>query len=264
MRLYVELARRAFQQTLAYRGATLAGIFTNAVFGVMISSVFLALYASRGGDTSAVQGWTEHQTITLVWINQALLMPVYMWGWWEVVSAIRTGSIITDLMKPYDYFTHWLARDLGRAGAHLLVRGLPTFLIGVALFDVLMPATMLRCAGFGVSVLLAVVVSFCVRFLVNLAGFWIMDHRGIGSVMYAANNVFSGFLAPIAFFPDGMRHIANVLPFRAIIMTPNEVYLGQVPVWQGLAFQAMWIAILVASAQAVQGVAERRLVVQGG
>jgi ABC-2 type transport system permease protein len=56
MRLYAEFMRRAFQQTLAYRGATLAGIFTNSVFGVMISSVFLALFASRGEDPGAVQG----------------------------------------------------------------------------------------------------------------------------------------------------------------------------------------------------------------
>ena len=48
MRLYLELARRSFQQTLTYRAAALAGIFTNGVFGVMIASVFLALYQSQG------------------------------------------------------------------------------------------------------------------------------------------------------------------------------------------------------------------------
>ena len=41
--------------------------------------------ASQGdGGMTAVEGWSRDQTITLVWINQSLLMVVYLWGWWEV------------------------------------------------------------------------------------------------------------------------------------------------------------------------------------
>jgi ABC-2 type transport system permease protein len=191
-------------------------------------------------------------------------MTVYMWGWWEIVNAIRSGAVVSDLLKPYDYFSHWLARDLGRASAHFIVRGIPTFTVGLVLFDVLLPETPWRLLGFLASIPLAVTVSFCLRFMVNLCGFWVMDFRGIASMFYAVMNVFSGFLAPIAFFPDGMRLLAIVLPFRAVIMTPNEIYLGQVAAWQGLGFQVLWIAVLVGAAHWLQAVAERRLVVQGG
>ena len=57
MRLYIELARRSFQQTITYRAATLAGIFVNGIFGIMVASVYLALYASQGdGGMTAVEG----------------------------------------------------------------------------------------------------------------------------------------------------------------------------------------------------------------
>lgn len=265
MRLYLELARRSFQQTLTYRGAALAGTFTNGIFGIMIASMFLALYHSQAsGGSDPVEGWTRDQTITLVWINQSLLMTVYMWGWWEVTRNIQSGAIVTELLKPYDYFTYWLSRDLGRALAHFLIRGIPTFLIGAILFEVLAPGSWMRVLAFLASIVLAVIVSFCLRFMANLAGFWVLDYRGIAAIFAAVLNVLSGMLAPIAFLPEPMRVLANVLPFRAVIMTPNEVYLGQVPIWQGLGFQALWIGILVAASRWLMGIGERQLVVQGG
>lgn len=265
MRLYLELARRSFQQQFSYRGATLAGIFTNGIFGIMIASVFLALYRSQGnGGSNAVEGWSRDQTITLVWINQSLLMVVYMWGWWEVTRNIQSGAIVSELLKPYDYFTYWLSRDLGRALAHLLIRGIPTFLIGIMLFDVIAPKNVERGIAFAFSIVLAVVTSFCLRFITNLAGFWVLDYRGIAMMYGAILNVLSGMLAPLAFLPGPLRSAANVLPFRAVIMTPNEIYLGQVEIWQGLGFQLLWIAVLVVSARYLMSIGERQLVVQGG
>ena len=264
MRLYYEFGIRAFQQTLTYRAAALAGIFTNGVFGVMIASIYLAFYASLNDGAASVEGWTQDQTITLVWINQSLLMTVYLWGWWEVSRAIQSGAIVTDLLKPYDYFAPWLSRDLGRSLAHFLIRGIPTFTIGLVLFDVLLPETPVRMVGFLVSVALAVTVSFCLRFITNVFSFWIIDHRGIAYMFAATFNVLSGMLAPLAFLPGPMRDLAMVLPFRAVIMSPNEVYLGQVPVWQGLGFQLLWIAVLIGWSKWLLGKAEKRLVVQGG
>jgi ABC-2 type transport system permease protein len=263
MRLYLELARRSFQQQLSYRGAALAGIFTNGIFGVMIASIYLAFYHSQTGSQS-VEGWSRDQTVTLVWINQSLLMTVYMWGWWEVSRNIQSGAIVTELLKPYDYFSYWLARDLGRALAHFFIRGVPTFVIGVITFDLLAPVSAAAAIGFILSVVLAVTASFCLRFLSNLAGFWVIDYRGLNMMYAAIINLLSGMLVPLAFLPGPMRAIANVLPFRAVIMIPNEIYLGQIPIWQGLGLQVFWIGVLVLACRYVLSIGERQLVVQGG
>lgn len=42
MRLYTEVARRSFRRYAAYRGATVAGIFTNTVFGFIKAYVLIA------------------------------------------------------------------------------------------------------------------------------------------------------------------------------------------------------------------------------
>jgi ABC-2 type transport system permease protein len=264
MRLYLELARRAFRQQLTYRGAALAGVFTNGIFGVMIASVYLGLYRSQAGEGSDVRGWSANDAVTLVWINQSLLMTVFLWGWWEVVRTIRSGEIVMDLLKPMDFFAYWLARDLGRAAAHLLIRGIPTFAIGVLLFDVLAPRSVLHGIAFVASIPLAVIVSFAFRFSLNLAGFWVLDHRGISYLSMAVINLLSGFLIPLAFFPTPLRLVAETLPFRAIIMIPNEIYLGRIDPVHGLLFQCFWIVAMVAGARWLLAKGTRKVVVQGG
>jgi ABC-2 type transport system permease protein len=264
MRVYFELARRSFAQQFAYRGATLAGIFTNSIFGTMIASVFLGLFRSRAGE-GEVAGWSAAETLTYVWVNQALLMPVYLWGWFEVTRSIQTGAIVSDLLKPLDFYTYWLSRDLGRAAAHLLIRGVPTFLIGAFLFrQMLLPGEASRWAAFLVSVVMAVMVSFAWRFIQNTAGFWIIDHRGVSYMAAMLVNFFSGLLLPLAFFPPWLEFVANVLPFRAILMVPNEVLLGQRSVLSGLALQLFWVVVMTAIARALLRVGERKVVIQGG
>ena len=52
MRLYLEVARRAFARHLTYRAATLAGMSTNIFFGLMRSLFFVSLHADDLGGMS--------------------------------------------------------------------------------------------------------------------------------------------------------------------------------------------------------------------
>jgi ABC-type uncharacterized transport system permease subunit len=55
-----------------------------------------------------------------------------------------------------------------------------------------------------------------------------------------------------------------MLPFRAIIMLPVELWLGQVGIVEGLGLQVFWIVVMVVAALWLESVAERKVVVQGG
>jgi len=262
MRIYLELAVRSFRQVLTYRGATLAGLFTNAIFGVIIASVFIGYYDAVDGG--AVRGWTEQQTLTLMWINQSILMVMFVWGWWEIARTIQTGAIAVDMLKPVNFIGYWLSRDLGRAAAQMIVRFVPTFTIGNLLYSLLAPASAANAVAFLVSLALGVVVSFGWRFLLNISGFWLVDHRGINYVALAAINILSGLLIPLAFLPDPILAVVNLLPFRAIVMIPGQIYLGQISVVEGLAIQAFWSVALLAIGGWVFSLGEKKVVVQGG
>lgn len=263
MRIYLELAVRAFRQLFAYQAAMLAGIFTNSIFGLVLSAVYLALFRSQATD-AAVAGFTARQTLTYTWLGQMLIAPVMIFGWWEIIKTIRTGAVVMDMLKPMSYFGYWLSQDLGRAAGHMLLRGIPTLIVGLILFDLVYPGSPARWIAVVVSIVFAVIISFCFRFMMNLWGFWVLDHRGIAGIAMTLMGVFSGHLLPIAWYPDPIRDLLNVLPFRAMVMLPIELWLGQVSIAEGLGLGAFWIVAMTAAAHGLNAVAERKVVVQGG
>lgn len=262
MRVYLEIARLAFHQNLAYRAAAIAGVFTNSVFGVIFSSVMIGFYGSLDG--SSVRGWSEHDALTLVWINQALLMPVYLWGWWEVSKTIQSGSIAVDFLRPISWYGLWFGRETGRAATSILLRLIPTLAVGWLLFDIALPKSPVTAMQFLVAVILAIWVSFSVRLLINLTSFWLIDHRGIGWLYISIGTFLSGMVMPIDFFPEPLRGIAEKLPFQAVIMAPNNIYLAKEPPLEVYAVQAFWIGALASICLATLRRGERKLVVHGG
>lgn len=263
MRLYYEVAKRSFRQTLTYRAAAVAGLFTNSVFGVFLATIYVAFYNSADGQAS-VAGWSLSQTITLTWISQAMIMVIFIWGWWEVAISIQSGAVVSDMIKPMNYFSYWLSRDMGRASAHLIVRFVPTLAIGALIFDLEAPQSSGRAFAFALSLLMATVMSFTWRFILNITAFWLLEYRGIMAISMAIINVCSGFLIPLAFFPTLLRPIVEALPFRGMVQMPSEIYLGQENVIFGLFFQIAWLTALIAFALWLFGRATMKVVIQGG
>lgn len=263
MRLYVEVAKRAFARYLTYRAANVSGLITNAFFGVLITYVFVAAYEGRQVEA----GWTRADALTFVWLAQALLMPVYVFAWWEIALTIRSGDIVSDLSKPFDYYAFWLSQDYGRALYHTLFRGIPTLVIGWLLFDIQFPGGPDRWLIFLLSVVLAIWISFGLRFLANVASFWLLDYRGAGMALLFANVFFSGLLVPLVYWPDGLREIAGWLPFAGLVQAPVDVFLGKASgadLAGLLLLQASWGVVLMGACRLLLALAVRRVVVQGG
>lgn len=263
MRLYWELARRGYRRFAAYPAATVAGVFTNTIFGFMRGYILLAVLAER----PSIGGYDATRTITYVWLGQGLLATVSIWGWTELALRIRTGDIATDLARPVHPLASGLAFDLGRALYQALYRGLPPFAIGALVFELTAPESPVVWLAFVVSVALAVAVSFAFRFLYNLAAFWLGDFRGVTTLAVIASLFFSGFTIPLSFFPDWLETFARATPFAAMAQVPIDIFVGRTSgaeIAAALAFQVGWAIALAAAGWAVFGAGTRRLVVQGG
>jgi ABC-2 type transport system permease protein len=255
---------------MAFRGvppgfstANLAGLTTNASWGALRAFLFLGLYQGR----EVAAGWSVRDAIDYVWVTQALIMPVYFWNWREIAITIWTGDVVSDLAKPVDYYAFWLGRDPGRAVFHTLFRWLPTMLLGVLLFGVRLPADAGRWGWFFLSVGLAIWLSFGLRFLYNVAAFWLLDQRGVGALVSIAAIFLSGFLVPLNYFPDWARVIVTWLPFAGMLQVPIEVLLGKldgVALASTLGFQAGWALVLRAADRLLLTLAVSKVIIQGG
>lgn len=263
IRLYWEVAVRGFRRYATYQAATIAGVFTNSIFGFMRAYVMIALFAEQ----SVVGGFNRSDALTYVFLGQGMIMAVYLWGWWEIALTVRSGSIATDLSRPFDYQLYWLAQDLGRGVYHVLARGIPPFVVGAIVFGLALPVNPITWLAFSLSVVLAICVSFALRFIVNLSAFWLLDYRGVGQLSAAAWTLLSGFLVPISFFPGSFRTIAQSLPFAAYVEIPVRIFLEKaqgIDLVGALLFQAAWAVLLLLAGRLMLAAATRKVVIQGG
>jgi ABC-2 type transport system permease protein len=267
MRLYVAVAVRGFRRYATYRIATLAGVFTNTVFGLIVSYTYIALWRVR----PHLGGYDLGQAVTFVWLGQALLMTTSLLGNGfeaELIDRIRTGDVAIDLYRPADPQAWWLATDLGRAGFHLLGRGVLPMVVAGLFFPLVRPGSVARWAAFLVAVALGVVVSFAIRYLVAMAAFWLLDGSGVIMLSSLTAMFFSGMVLPLNVFPSGLGTVARALPWSALLQVPADVFLGREHGVGGVAgelgFQALWAVLLLGAGRLVQSVATRKVVVQGG
>ncbi len=97
--LYAAVAHRSFQRYSTYRAATLSGIFTNSVFGLIYSYAYIALWraAPHAG------GYDVKDAVTYVWLGQSLIMTVALWSGGttdDLNERIRSGDVAIDLYRP--------------------------------------------------------------------------------------------------------------------------------------------------------------------
>lgn len=263
--MYLALLRVAFQRQLAYRTANLAGLATNIFFGALRAYVIIALFNARRLEN--VAGYSLPMAITYTGLTQALLSFLSLIVWWDLIRSIRSGEVAADLSRPCDFFWYWCAQDAGRAFGQLLLRGLPIMILYALVYRITLPPTLWHWLALGVSMWLALLVSFGWRFLVSLPAFWIQDAVGVGRLGLPLMTFLSGFLMPIAFFPAWAVTLIRLTPFPSMVTAPVEIYLGLVngPALLGtLAVQALWVVILYGVSQLGLNAGVRKLVIQGG
>lgn len=266
MPLHVAVATRAFKRYSTYVGATLAGIFTNCVFGVILCFVYLEVW---GGNPDA-GGYDATDAVTYVWLGQAMIMTVAVWGGGspdDLAERIRSGDVAIDFYRPVGILGWYLAADLGRAAYHLLTRGLAPTVVGGLLFDLRYPGGPVAWLCFLAAVPLAVTVSFALRMLTATTAFWLLDDVGPRMLLGFAALFFSGLTVPLVIFPGALRDLAFALPWASFLQVPADIWLGQrtgVEIAEGFAFMAGWAVVLLGLCSLVLHRAERRVVVQGG
>lgn len=262
MRLYLEVARRTYRRIATYRSATVAGVFTNTVFGFLLAYVLLAVYDER----AEVGGFDAIDAVTFTFVAQALLMALGMFSDTEIADRITTGDVVVDLQRPYDHQAWWAGVSYGKAAYYLVFRGVPPFVVGALAFHLRLPSPG-NALAFLASVALAVGVAFGWRYLLQLSAFWLLDVRGANQLGWLTAQFLAGFFIPLVFLPGWLEAIARALPFAAMLQVPVEVWLGKhsgTGLVAVLALQMVWLAALVLAGRGVMAAAMRRVVVQGG
>jgi ABC-2 type transport system permease protein len=263
IRLFIELTKKALQRQMTYRAAIAAGVLTNLFFGLLRAAVLQALYGGR----SEVAGITLPAAITYTGISQATIGIFAAFSWFAIIRSVYSGEVSSDLLKPMNYFTFWLAQDWGRSIIEMLLRSLPIMLAYAIVFGITVPHTTMQWLALAAALWLGWLVSFAWRFLLNLSAFWTPNAIGVARFGFVLSWFMSGFLMPLRFFPDWFVQICYLTPFPHTVNTVVEIYLGLLSgpeILMALGGQALWAAVLIAVGHLVLRLGIRKLVILGG
>lgn len=264
MRRYWELARGEFRRYSTYRLAIAAGIFTNAVFGLIRGSILVGALVGAGGH---IAGYDDRLALAYVWIGQAMIAPIGLFVRRDVAQRVRTGEIAVDLARPIDFQLSWWARDMGRFVLGVPTRGIPTLLIGVLVAGVVGPRDWTAYPLGLVSLLLGTSINFLCMYVMNLIAFWAVEVQGYLNVYGLVLNVLSGFLIPVHLFPGWLQQIAQHSPFPSIFQSPVDILSGRTGGWDAVTLigvQCAWLLGVIVLGRVMFWAGARRLVVQGG
>ena len=263
MKPYWIIFSARFRLLLQYRAAALAGFGTQLFWGIMRVMIFTGFFQS----SSQAQSMTLEETITYIWLGQALLLIVPWNQDQEIQQMIRSGHVAYELARPVDLFLFWFARALAQRSGPLLLRSIPLFLIAGTFLGLTAPISWIAFLMFLLAMIVAVVLSASITLLMNISIFWTLSGYGITRLLASMSMLFSGLIVPLPLFPDWMQPFLNCLPFRGLIDVPFRLYMGHIPAGQAPALilqQLLWITMLLFAGKFFYSHAMKKIIIQGG
>ena len=134
MRTFLHILKLSILQQTTYRTALIAGLVTNFFFGLFRAAVVVALYAGPG----EVNGLSLAGALTFVAIGQAMIAFLLIFGTYDLMATVYTGSIGSDLIRPVRSFPSGWPKTWG-ALVNLVMRGLLLVLVFTLFYQVLSP-----------------------------------------------------------------------------------------------------------------------------
>ena len=240
VRALPSLARVSVARHVAYRAEMTIWILTS-----LLPLVMLALWnaVTEQGD---IAGFGQADVARYFVATLICRQLTGAWVIWELSFVIRTGRLSSQLLRPYPpllVYALWMLTALPFRLAILspIVGGLLWW--RPELFALPSPAGLLLTA---MSVALAWTLNFLVQCAFGCLSFWVDKSDGVFGVWQVVWGLLSGYIAPLAFFPNAWHGVLGWLPFRSTLAVPVELlggFLDPARAGLDLARQAGWVAI---------------------
>ena len=263
MKAYLSVFRMRLRMETQYRGAVLGGLACQIFFGLILISVYRALYAGKP------QSFPLSQVTSYVWLQQAFFRMLLSSDA-DLMDKIRTGGIAYDLCRPVHLYGFYYARIMAQKLMGSLLRAFP-----MLVFAALLPE------GWGISLpasvpslifsLLALLLGLCcICAMENITMAFTMrtlDPRGFQAMLNLLMTILSGNVLPLTLYPDSWQRTITLLPYAQMLDAPIRLYTGEYTIQQVpgvLLLQAGWTILLVLAGMMLWKRNQHRMIIQGG
>lgn len=265
LRKCLALTRVGMIEQLQFRLATFVMIIGNLIYLTIVYFLWKAIFESS--LTEEVNGMTFESTLIYLVLATALFNFMEMYAVWEIGRSIQTGKIVLDLIRPFEYRKYLFWSFTGTLVIQFLTTFLPTFIVVAIVTKGAIPIG-INLVYFLISVILAVMINYSIDFIVGTICLYSESIWGINMMKQVIVLLFSGATIPLAFFPETMKRIVYMLPFRSIYDAPLTILLNENPdpamLIQTLGTQLLWVVLINIISRLFWSVSIRQITVNGG
>lgn len=258
----IALAKMQFKQYNIYKSNFYLFTLNRIVEVVVYIFVWQAIY-NQTGDAG---GFTISQMITY-YILVTSFRTIALWGInKEMAHSIRNGQINKELLNPISYFKYYFGVNLGEL-AFATVIGIATFIICSLFWKLTLSTSIINLVLCVFVMLLGVPITFFIQMIVGTVGFYTNSIWGMQILRKATIQIFSGIIAPITLFPLWFQELSKWLPFKELIYTPVNIWLGNIAINEIFFIiikQIVWGIILYFIAKTFFNHAVKNITVNGG
>lgn len=262
LKTMIQLAKMEFNQYTIYKSNFYLFTLNRIVEIVVYIFVWQAIYNQTGN----AGGFTISQMVTY-YILAIAFSSIATWGINEIMAhSIRNGQINKDLLNPITYFQYYFGINLGELAFAVLI-GIATFVLCAIFWKLAMPVSFLDFILCILVIILGIPITFFIQMIVGTIGFYTNSIWGMQILRKAIIQIFSGIIAPISLFPLWFQNLSEFLPFKELIYTPINIWLGQVS-YNEIVFivikQILWGIILYIVAKSFFNYAVKNITINGG
>lgn len=233
--------RIGLAELVAYRAEMVIWILT-----ATMPLIMLALWNTVVAD-SPIAGYGPTEITRYFAATLVVRQLTSAWVLWHLNWLIRTGGLSARLLRPINPLVYEGVTMLAAMPMRLIV--VAPMMAALVLWrpELLVWPGLDALALFVVSVLFAWLTTFLVQALFGMVAFWTDQSEGMFGVWFTVWMLLSGYIAPLAMFPEPMQAVLAWLPFRGMIAVPVELlggFLAPRDALFDIGVQAMWLLLL--------------------
>lgn len=257
----IAVSGTSFRNTLVYRFNFVFYTIGTLLQLLLMLAVWMAL-DTQGALTGNLSFKTMASYSVLAFSLNIAFSVFYIYGY--LTDLIRKGDLAMELVRPLPFMANLLFRFFGFTLFRAGFMAIPFSILFGVLLGIQLPPDFAAGFFFALSVLMAYLINYFIFFLFALLTFVSLDNSGIMLMFMSVSSLFSGLYLPFWIFPDWLRNVAEILPFKGVYFTPISLYMGTTPPVDALSFQALWMGALILVSWGCWKLMVRRIVVQGG
>lgn len=121
---------------------------------------------------------------------------------------------------------------------------------------------------FFLSIIISYLIYFSIDFIVGVTAFYTESVWGLSMTKDASILFLSGGIIPLPLFPENLRRVVELLPFKTIYHTPIEILINKIltveDILYSLIIQFFWFLVIFSLSRFYYKHAENMIRINGG